>query len=1178
MSEIERKELTSGFDVQTAGLRGRWLVEASAGTGKTFALERIVLRLVIEEAVAIDKILVVTFTNAATAELRERVRALFYKAASTLKNGDERSEFEAFFERSRSRKHDPAVLIESALEHFDEASILTIHGFCQKMLSEFIFTRAGAYDVEFVSDTGFEDEVTQAFLRRELPALTPEQRAVVLEWKSLPKLLSKLGEHGSSVKPKAWIDSDDLCDPTLKALFERFLEEGPRRVHELERQHGVKSFSALLTEMYSLVKSGDSALERIRNRYDAVLIDEFQDTDRVQYRIFKTLFLADVPEAPKSVFFVGDPKQAIYAFRGAELDVYLQARNDIEQMGSQSDTAGLRTLVTNYRSTPALVTAVNAFFSAEGSSGSFLTANIRYSDLKTGASAMPLVRIRGGKPEFVPVMSLWVDDETLEGSKIEAVRKVEAKYMADDIASLLDGTVYIYRHGQWRALRPGDIAILMKKRTASQHVQRELLARGVRTLLDDQTNVFTTPEAGDVKAVFEAMLSPTDTKKFATARTTRLIGRTLKNIREDLSAAGDDRQLLKSALERFEASGPAAALSYIARERRLQERLLPIQGGVAMLMNHEQLGELLQEIYRQVGSPGAVLRAMERLAHPSRSNENHCVRKPNDENVVRVVTVHASKGLEYPVVYLVQTESMRTQKRDADTFWMSGGADSDEVSVNPNEREDKSGKIFEGRVLELLRQAYVAMTRASSRLVLPLFIAANSRQYSRNSANNAYVQAMTGEVSPVDETMKDYVDVLEVVRNAAEETRRRYLALIKQAGQLPDSRTVCEGLCRDLRQNLLPPEPCSGEDLFEIRSNIDPAEPVVSVQVGRVQAADPVSVYSAWHRSSFTAIASGLGANVGEEFEAEEFEGADAILEADEENQRAYAALTGEQDATVEVEEGLDEHLLQAQLLLRGAAAGDWIHKLLERVMNAKPENRAAVLENIRPLLAASALLRRVDPQQREAVLDAGAELIAGYVKNTISCELFNAKTINSNETLEPFVINRLTFGERQCEMPFLLSVPNSKLRAKDVAECMALHGFPMQSLRDNALQGYLTGAIDMVFVADGKYYILDWKSNWLGASPEDYSQEALRGEIERKHYALQYVIYLTALKRHLMATAGLTQATVWDVIGGAFYVFVRGVNAQCALDEKGRRTGVYFDCPREAVDALDALLGDSND
>ena len=109
------------------------------------------------------------------------------------------------------------------------------------------------------------------------------------------------------------IDSDDLSDPALKELFERFLQEGPRRVRELERLHGVKSFSALLTEMYSLVQSGDSALERIRNRYDAVLIDEFQDTDRIQYRIFKALFLADVPEAPKSVFFVGDPKQPFAA-------------------------------------------------------------------------------------------------------------------------------------------------------------------------------------------------------------------------------------------------------------------------------------------------------------------------------------------------------------------------------------------------------------------------------------------------------------------------------------------------------------------------------------------------------------------------------------------------------------------------------------------------------------------------------------------------------------------------------------------------------------------------------------------------------------------------------------------------------------------------------------------------
>lgn len=136
----------------------------------------------------------------------------------------------------------------------------------------------------------------------------------MLEWGSLPQLLSKLGEHGSSVKPQARIDSDDLSDPALKELFERFLQEGPRRVRELERLHGVKSFSALLTEMYSLVQSGDSALERIRNRYDAVLIDEFQDTDRIQYRIFKALFWPMCPRLPRASFLWAIPSRRSMPF------------------------------------------------------------------------------------------------------------------------------------------------------------------------------------------------------------------------------------------------------------------------------------------------------------------------------------------------------------------------------------------------------------------------------------------------------------------------------------------------------------------------------------------------------------------------------------------------------------------------------------------------------------------------------------------------------------------------------------------------------------------------------------------------------------------------------------------------------------------------------------------------
>lgn len=1187
MTERQDRDAVNGFDAQSASLKGRWLVEASAGTGKTYALERIVLRLIIEEGVAIDRILVVTFTNAATAELRERVRSLLHKTAEALAHKDEAEEFAPFFEKCRARGLNPKELIENALERFDEASILTIHGFCQKMLSEFIFTRGGAYDVEFASDTGFEDQVTEEFLRNELPKLTAEQRRLVLEWKSLPQLLKKLCEHGGSVRPEVWADDEQLGDPELLALFKRFLSEAPERVRELERLHAVKSFSALLTDMYTLVDKDEAACERIRMRYDAVLVDEFQDTDRVQYQIFKRLFLIDSPQAPKSVFFVGDPKQAIYAFRGAELDVYLRARQDIESMKTNQKEGGLRTLETNYRSTPALVAAVNAFFSAEGQDGSFLTSDIQYASLESGASAKPLIRLCNGAPQIVPVMSLWVDDGRLRGYSMEAVKQTEARFMADDIASLLDGTVYLYRGGHWRLLVPGDIAILVRSRGSADYVRRELLKRGVRTLLDDRTSVFATAQARDVLTVFEAMQSPTDAKKFAAARATRLIGRSIRELREDLSAAGADRLLLKTALERFQAYGPAAALAYIGKQRDLQLRLLPVKGGAAMLMNYEHLSELLQEQYCRLGTLAAVLRAMVRLKNADQVEDKHVVRKPNDENVVRIVTVHASKGLEYPVVYLAQAESMKGKAKDNETFWLSGDADSRRVLVAPEQRDDDTQQAGRFNKLERLRQAYVAMTRASSRLVLPIFVAAGGRQWSWMSACNAYAQAMSGVSEPAGRST-DYVEVIGTLRAQAEKMLDRFARTAREKADMFDVSGINETLARDLPGQLAHPlENAVADSFVELKACTDGAEAVRSAASNPVQALQPVCVRAAWHRSSFTAIAAGLGVSAGEEFEAEEFEGENAIVEPNEEAQAPSPTLAGQTQLQHPQEDNADSQaeesaLCVAQRLLRGAAAGDWIHKLFERVMNAESDCRNDVLSQVKPHLAASALLSRADPTQREAVLEAGATLIEGYVRNTIECDFFTAETLavkGGAMTAKPFVLNSLEYGQKLCEMPFLLSVPNTTVRACDVARCMTENGFPMENLRDGALDGYLTGAIDMVFTAAGKFFILDWKSNWLGSEAQDYSQEAMIAEIKRKHYSLQYVIYLVALKRHLMATMAMNEENVWDVIGGAFYVFVRGIDARQGLDEKGRRTGIFFDCPRRAVDALDALLkGDDGD
>lgn len=1166
------------FDASGADLRGRWLVEASAGTGKTYALERIVLRLIVEEGLAVERILVVTFTTAATGELRERIRALLYKAACELAadQSGQAGEFADFFNRSRAKGFDPAERIQTALEHFDEASVLTIHGFCQKMLSEFIFTRAGAYDVEFSSNTGFEEQAVEEFTRAELPALTDEQKEKFLNWNGLSALLKKLCERGASVSPQALAGVSDLEAPVLSQVFGRFLQQAPERVRELERLHGVKSFSALLTDMYDLVESDADAAARIRSRYGAVLVDEFQDTDRVQYRIFSRLFLTDEPGAPESVFFVGDPKQAIYAFRGAELDVYIKARGDIASACAAGSSGGLATLATNYRSAPALMGAVNAFFSPKGEEGSFLTDEITYTEIGAGASAAPLMRVRDGAAFPVPVMTLMLDDGSLSGHPVADVAQAEAERMAEDIASLLDGTVYLFRGGHWRPLRAGDIAILTKRRRDADLIRSELLARGVRTLMDDRSSVFATAQAADVTAVLKAMASPTDARLFAAARTTRLIGRSVRDIRENLAAAGLDRALLKEAAERFNRFGPAAALSFIARERRLEERLLPVKGGSAMLMNYEHLAEVLQELYRELGSIGALLRAASRLKDDC-ENEAYTVRKPNDENVVRIVTIHASKGLEYPVVYLTRAADLKSSSDDNKSFWLPDkGADA--VHVSPSSIPDDTKKVGESVTLELVRQAYVAMTRASSRLVLPLYIMANSGRYSWTSMGNAYVQALSGRTDPSC-GLKDYEALLSILGESCRDMALRFEAMTVDKPELIDLERCRETLASDLpgvATDAL--KQCAAGNFVEIRRDGAAASGVtpVAVQTHPVSALSPVAVPAAWRRSSFSAIAAGLGAASGDEYEAEEFEGEGALVETDEEHEgSAFGRAQTEHSPEETGQTQEDPALVLARTLLRGASAGDWIHKLFERIMNAAPEDRERILDNLKPSLAASALLSRAAPEDREAVLEAGAELIAGYVRNTLTCDFFCDATlgVHTGSSAVPFVLDDLTFGKRLTEMPFLLSVTNPRVKASDVARLMTEHGFAMQTLTESALSGYLTGAIDMVFSARGRYFILDWKSNMLGTDPQDYSQEAMREEIGRKHYALQYVIYLVALKRHLIAAGLYTEDDVWEAIGGAFYVFVRGVDASVSLDENGRRTGVCFDCPRRAVDALDALL-----
>ncbi|MDO4936580.1 MAG: UvrD-helicase domain-containing protein, partial [Sutterellaceae bacterium] len=776
------------FNLCTSNIFGRYLIEASAGTGKTYSLEHLVLRFIVEAKVEVDRILIVTFTKAATAEIKERVRKVLQRMSKALTNGEELKDKTeaAMVEMWTKDGRDALDLINRALEAFDDASVQTIHSFCQKMLTEFNFTRAGAYDVTVTADTGLSEAVIDEFLRTETAKLSPEDAQVVLNWDCFPTILSKLSEAGDTIDIKelpelvALDNPEDALGETDKKpddkkpvltreqleVLKRFVELAPKRLEALEKEAGVMSFSSLLVQMYRLVMTKPDLVQKIRHRFDAVLIDEFQDTDSIQYGIFKTLFLPENrQEGPKSVFFVGDPKQAIYGFRMAELSTYLKARQEL----LDADPESVLELKKNFRSTPALVATINAVFSG-GSASHFLNDELSFSSADYGSSAAPLVRRIGNVLYPIPTVSFWLHPG---GDKLNAdgARQLQADRLAQDIANLLaDDNVYIKRdtvvdgvRRKYRLLRAGDIALLVRKRTNADIIIDALAKRGIRAAVSGAGDVFQTPEALEVAAILSAMDDPLNRKLLNTARATRLWGRTMREIRDMADTQGvSDRQLLVECGKRFVMAGPSAALNFLQDTVQTAERLLSVNQGFAILENYAHIIELLQAQFARLKTLGAVLRWFEsQIAAGSAGDDDRKLRSVIDDNVVKIETVHSSKGLEYPLVYIPWASDMTANSKDKSVFFQEDVEDNGRIlkkalifstAQNVSDHEPTKARDTEERV----RLAYVAMTRASSRLVVSLTHADSS---AKTNLTNGYVQGMMA-VRKFEQTGKDIVPLI----------------------------------------------------------------------------------------------------------------------------------------------------------------------------------------------------------------------------------------------------------------------------------------------------------------------------------------------------------------------------------------------------------------------------------
>ena len=637
-------------------LRGRTLIEASAGTGKTYSLEHIVLRLVVERGIAIGRMLVVTFTKAATAELKSRIRGKLIAVRKLVTEGVPPTDKNLFeqFERWKKLELDPDLVrerLDRAVREFDDAVILTIHSFCQKTLSDFVFTSGGSYGVDSGEENDLLGRTAEEFLRLEArraneSGTTEAFRA--LQTLKLDKALSKLAAEPESARSRAVFSNegfpkelDDQNAAAYEEMLERFLAWAPARYEALKREASYQTFDDMLVRTEAGLKADPAFAAVVRSHYDVVLIDEFQDTDPLQYGIFSTLF--GDPAFGKTVFFVGDPKQAIYSFRNADFETYRKASDEIGRH---------RKLAKNFRTTPVLMHFFNLFFERPGT---FLGSGIRYDAVAANEDRPPLIRV-DENGVFRPEPALVVRLGDFEKPVKDKLFQWEADDIANEIASMLSERDRHFVKG--RPLRPGDIAILVRTRADGMPLYDALLARGVKVRFPSDENVFGTDEAKELCTVLEAMAMPSERSFLEAARATRIVG-------DGLSTYTDEKKrterlvflrgVMEAAAERARRSGLTAAFGELFRVCETERRLLPAAGGERALANYRQLIELLFGMQQSAKTLSGLVRRFEKLIAKGKEPtvpDGYEVRPDSNDDRVVIQTIHSSKGLEYPIVYL----------------------------------------------------------------------------------------------------------------------------------------------------------------------------------------------------------------------------------------------------------------------------------------------------------------------------------------------------------------------------------------------------------------------------------------------------------------------------------------------------------------------------------------------
>ena len=701
------------FDLLHTPLAGRNLIEASAGTGKTFTIAGVYLRLVLELRLGVAEILVVTFTEAATKELKERIRKRLKEAEEAFEKGESSDDLLCGLLQQIPDHGAARRLLSSAVRSFDEAAIFTIHGFCQRMLQENPFESGSLCDTELMTDQGLIlREIAQDYWRINCYDAPRDRVAAAnaagISPGSLLGMARRIGgDPFAAVLPDAPKQSEAVEDWLLtlrRGFFDYLAMELPKR----KRLKNVRSFDDLLLDLHNALRREDSQLPGlIRERYQAALIDEFQDTDPIQFAIFDSIYPVG-HEAP--FFLIGDPKQAIYSFRGADIFAY---------MGAAKATESRHTLLQNWRSEPSLIKAVNTIFSSNELP--FLFDEIAFSPVE--AAQLDERKLLTAKGENAAPLKLWFTSRKEAGKPINKgdAWEILPEAVASEISRLLrQGAAGEVKIGE-RGVAPGDIAVLVRANRQAKLMQRALTRRGIPSVLCSAGNLFESDEAAELLRILSAVAEPGHEALLRGALATDLVGvcgGELARLMGDESSWERVLEEFRSYHEIWLASGCMAMTLHFMERRQVRERLLSAPMGERRLTNLLHAVETMHQaqVQEHLGMEGVVAWLACRITEEPK-REEHEIRLETDEAAVQLVTIHKSKGLEYPIVFLPFCWAEFGGKEETALFH-------DEktgrvvLDIGSPELAANKARAAHESLAESLRLLYVALTRGKHRTYL----------------------------------------------------------------------------------------------------------------------------------------------------------------------------------------------------------------------------------------------------------------------------------------------------------------------------------------------------------------------------------------------------------------------------------------------------------------------------